>query len=59
MHEKIKAKMGVDFKRYRIPGACNPAYSYRALQGEDKTVVMLLCNVMALNSEMISWKVER
>ena len=44
LHEKIKYKLGVDFKRYRILGACNPAFSYRALQAEDKIGVMLPCN---------------
>ena len=48
LHEKIKYKLGVDFKRYRILGACNPAFSYRALQGEDKIGVMLPCNVLVI-----------
>ncbi len=48
LHKKIKVKLGVDFKRYRILGACNPAYSYRALQAEDKIGVMLPCNVLVI-----------
>ena len=48
LHEKIRHKLGVDFKRYRILGACNPAYSYRALQAEDKIGVMLPCNVLVI-----------
>ncbi len=48
LHEKIKGKLGIDFKRYRILGACNPAYSYRALQAEDKIGVMLPCNVLVI-----------
>ncbi|HNX84099.1 MAG: DUF302 domain-containing protein [Bacteroidales bacterium] len=48
LHEKIKYKLGVDFKRYRILGACNPAFSYRALQAEDKIGVMLPCNVLVI-----------
>ena len=48
LHEKIKYKLGVDFKRYRILGACNPAYSYRALQAEDKVGVILPCNVLVI-----------
>jgi uncharacterized protein (DUF302 family) len=46
IHEKLKEKLGVDFRRYKILGACNPAYAYKALQKEDKIGVMLPCNVI-------------
>jgi uncharacterized protein (DUF302 family) len=46
MHEKLKEKLGVDFKKYTILGACNPAYAYKALQVEDKIGTMLPCNVV-------------
>ncbi len=48
LHEKIKDKLGVDFKKYRILGACNPGFSYKALQAEDKVGVMLPCNVLII-----------
>jgi uncharacterized protein (DUF302 family) len=32
MHEKLKEKLGVDYKKYTILGACNPGYAYKALQ---------------------------
>jgi uncharacterized protein (DUF302 family) len=41
MHDKLKEKLGVDFKKYTIIGACNPAYAYKALQVEDKIGTML------------------
>lgn len=44
--EKLKEKLGVDFRKYKILGACNPAYAYKALQLEDKIGVMLPCNVI-------------
>ena len=42
----MKEKLDVDFKKYRILGACNPAYAYKALQYEDKIGAMLPCNVV-------------
>lgn len=46
IHDKLKEKLNVDFKRYTILGACNPAYAYQALQHEDKIGTMLPCNVI-------------
>ncbi len=48
MHEKLKEKLGVDFKKYKILGACNPSYAYKALQTEDKIGTMLPCNVLVI-----------
>jgi uncharacterized protein (DUF302 family) len=46
IHEKLKEKLGVDFQRYTILGACNPAFAYKALQAENKIGTMLPCNVI-------------
>ena len=42
----LKKRLDVDFKKYRILGACNPPFAYRALQKEDKIGTMLPCNVI-------------
>jgi len=46
IHEKLKEKLNVDFHRYIILGACNPAFAYKALQAENKIGTMLPCNVI-------------
>ena len=46
IHEKLKEKLGVEFNRYVILGACNPAFAYKALQAENKIGTMLPCNVI-------------
>ena len=44
--QTLKKKLNVDFKQYRILGACNPPFAYKALQIEDKIGTMLPCNVI-------------
>lgn len=42
----LKKKLDVDFRKYKILGACNPPFAYKALQAEDKIGTMLPCNVI-------------
>lgn len=44
--ETLKKKLDVDFRKYKILGACNPNFAHQALQKEDKIGVMLPCNVI-------------
>lgn len=47
----LKKKLDVDFYNYRILGACNPPYAYKALQAENKIGTMLPCNVIVQERE--------
>lgn len=42
----LKNKLDVDFRSYKILGACNPPYAYKALEAENKIGIMLPCNVI-------------
>ena len=44
--DTFRKKINVDFRRYRILGACNPVLAHEALQIEDKVGTMLPCNVV-------------
>jgi uncharacterized protein (DUF302 family) len=46
VQKTLKEKIDADFRRYRILGACNPGFAYRALQLEDKIGLLMPCNVI-------------
>lgn len=47
----LKKKLDVDFYNYKILGACNPKYAYKALLSEDKIGTMLPCNIIVQEKE--------
>jgi uncharacterized protein (DUF302 family) len=47
----LRKKIDVDFRPYRILGACNPRLAHAALSVEDKIGVMLPCNVIVQETE--------
>lgn len=49
--ETLKKKIDVDFRNYKILGACNPKFAHKALTAEDKIGVLLPCNVIVQETE--------
>lgn len=52
----LKKKLNIDFRQYKILGACNPPFAHKALETEDKIGLMLPCNVIV--QELESGEVE-
>ena len=54
--ETFKKKLDVDFRKYKILGACNPNMAHQAIQHEPRIGAMLPCNVIV--QELENGKVE-
>lgn len=51
VQETLKKKLDVDFRKYKILGACNPHFAHQALLAEDKIGAMLPCNIIVQEHE--------
>ncbi|MFA5670542.1 MAG: DUF302 domain-containing protein [Balneolaceae bacterium] len=51
VNEVFKNKLDIDFRNYRILGACNPGFAHQAIQKESKVGVMLPCNVIVQETD--------
>ena len=49
--ETFKKKLDIDFRKYRILGACNPQMAHKAITAESKIGTMLPCNVIVQELE--------
>lgn len=56
VRDTLKKKLDVNFQKYKILGACNPPFAYKALQAENKIGMLLPCNVIV--QELPDGKVE-
>ena len=51
VQQTLKKKLDVDFRRYRILGACNPQFAHKALQHSLDVGMLMPCNVIVYETD--------
>ena len=51
IHDAFKEKLNIDYKKYKILGACNPQLAHEALESESKIGILMPCNVIIADNE--------
>jgi len=51
VRETLKKKLGAEFRRYKILGACNPPFAHQALQAEIEIGLMMPCNLIVYEAD--------
>ena len=57
MKDAFKQKLNLDYKNYKILGACNPQLAHRALASEHLVGILMPCNVLVVDNEDQSTKI--
>ena len=57
MKDAFKAKLNLDYKNYKILGACNPTLAYDALSSENLIGILMPCNILVIDNENQTTKI--
>ena len=57
MKDAFKAKLDLEYKNYKILGACNPQLAREALDSESLIGVLMPCNVLIIDNENETTKI--
>jgi uncharacterized protein (DUF302 family) len=57
MKDAFKAKLNLDYKNYKILGACNPTLAHDALSSENLIGILMPCNILVIDNENQTTKI--
>ena len=57
MKDAFKAKLGLDYRNYKILGACNPTLAHEALDSENLIGILMPCNILVIDNENQTTKI--
>ncbi len=57
MKDAFKAKLNLDYKNYKILGACNPSLAHNALNNENLIGILMPCNILIIENEDATTKI--